>query len=39
VALNWLFLAAATVRYLSETSVVKPPLEEAAEVPAELVEK
>jgi ABC-type transport system involved in cytochrome c biogenesis permease subunit len=39
VALNWLFLAAATVRYLSETSVVKPPLEEAADVPAELVEK
>jgi ABC-type transport system involved in cytochrome c biogenesis permease subunit len=40
VALNWLFLAAATVRYLSQTSVVKPPLEEAAvEIPAELVEK
>jgi ABC-type transport system involved in cytochrome c biogenesis permease subunit len=40
VALNWLFLAAATVRYLSQTSIVKPPLEEAATaIPAELIQK
>jgi ABC-type transport system involved in cytochrome c biogenesis permease subunit len=40
VALNWAFLAAATVRYMSQTSVVKPPVEDAlTSIPAELVEK
>jgi hypothetical protein len=39
VALNWLFLGVATVRYLTETSVARIPVGDAATpIPAELAD-